>query len=95
MSSVTIQPKTGDNLSRPYPFHIEEDGTVGRQDFWNGTPEKLVGFQNDADVQHVDVPVREFLADPDVAVGKYPVFIDADGSMWNYAAPIESILVNA
>lgn len=94
MKSITIQPKTGDDLTRPYPFHILPDGKVDRQDFWKGTPVALIGFQNASDVQHVDVTVTEFLADPDVAVGKYPVFADADESWWNYADPITEIHVN-
>lgn len=84
------------DLSRPvpYPFHIEaETGNVGRQDFWKGDPLRLMGFQNDADVQRVNVLYREFAADPQIAEGKFAIFMRADGSMYTDMLPIDSVTV--
>ena len=31
--------------SVPYPYHIDSEGNVLRQDFWRGDPSRLIGFQ--------------------------------------------------
>ncbi len=75
----------------PYPFHIDAEGNVLRQDFWRGEPERLVGFQEKADVNHVDLRVQDWLATGDEAPeGWHPVFVDADGTMWSHAFPVMS-----
>jgi hypothetical protein len=73
----------------PYPFHIDAEGNVLRQDFWRGEPSRLLGFQEKRDVQHVDLRVEDWLAtDDDAPEGWYPVFVDADGTLWNHACPV-------
>ena len=85
----------------PYPFYINADGTIDRQDVWKGQPLRLAGFQRDAHVQHVDVLAETWLAElalseaqgtkPNLdVVGMFPVFIDKGGSMWNSTLPIET-----
>ncbi|WP_248582563.1 hypothetical protein [Nocardioides sp. InS609-2] len=75
----------------PYPYHVEADGSIARQDYWRGQPARLAGFQRQADVQHVDVLAETWLADPDLdVVGMFPVFIDEDGSMWNSTTPVSA-----
>lgn len=74
----------------PYPYQIDADGSVLRQDFWRGEPARLLGFQQDADVQQVDLLAEDWLATEDSApAGWHPVFMDADGGMWNHAYPVE------
>jgi hypothetical protein len=73
------------NFSTPYPYTIAPDGTVVGQDFWHGDPYALLGFQVKLEVQTVDLPTEQFLANPQQAVGMYPVFIggvvaDADAN---------------
>ena len=100
MSTRTIQPaQTRDNaaydpkLPLPYPWHIEDDGAVGRQDFWHGDPARLVGFQRD-DVQRVVLTTEDWLAgDADAAVGLKPVFVDSNGDMWNDDRPVQTVTV--
>lgn len=75
----------------PYPFHITDTGQVERQDFWGGAPKSIVGFQNDPDVQRIDLWWADVVLDPQSAVGKYAVFSDADGTMWTNMVPIESV----
>lgn len=78
----------------PYPYHVAAEGRVGRQDFWRGEPVKLLGFQNSREHQNVDVLFDEFWTNPDVAVGKWPVFLDADGGIWNHACPVTDVTVH-
>lgn len=68
----------------PYPFHCGEDGTVQRQDFWRGDPIKVIGFQNDRDIQQVDLWWSDFVNTPEAAVGKYIVAVDDRGGMSTY-----------
>lgn len=91
---ITIQPAVGEDLSSPYPYHIEPDGMVGRQDVWKGDPTSLVGFQNDPDVQTVDLLFEDFWTDAQQAVGKFPVFTTKNGDMAVYRTAIESVAVS-
>lgn len=81
-------------LPLPYPFHIEDDGSVARQDFWRGDPAKLVGFQR-GNVQRVVLTVEDWIAgDADAAVGLKPVFVDSDGDLWNDDRPVQTVTVS-
>lgn len=78
----------------PYPFHVRaEDGRVERQDFWQGDPYSVIGFQNRVDVQHVDLWWAEAAADPNKIVGKFPVMTERDGGPYTYTVAIESVSV--
>lgn len=52
----------------------------------------LVGFQLDADVQHVEVLADDWREDPAAAVGMFPVFVE-NGSMFNLAVPVTRVHV--
>lgn len=90
---ITIQPQHRDDGVLPYPFHIEEDGSVGRQDVWHGNPERLVGFQKSAKRQDVDLPLSAFLADPQKAKGMFPVMEDSKGRWATHMGAIETVEV--
>lgn len=78
--SITLQPEERSNGVLPYPYFIDEQGFVGRQDFWKGEPYRLIAFNSEC-VQGVGkrmVRFDEFLADPQLAVGMYPVFEHKD-----------------
>jgi hypothetical protein len=79
----------------PYPYHVGPEGVIGRQDFWKGEPARLIGFQSSADVQRCDVYFTEFWENPEVAVGKFPIFSDAGGGFWNHRHPVTSVTVHA
>jgi hypothetical protein len=80
---LTIQPaETGGIL--PYPYHVDQDGNVGRQDFWKGAPLRLIGFVDRAGAGEIDLTLEAFLDDPDEAVDAYPVFEHADGDWHTY-----------
>lgn len=76
----------------PVPYHIDPEGFVTHQDYWQGTPLQLAGFTASADVQVVTLDADDWLAgDHQSAVGQYPVFIDADGGMWNTTSAINRV----
>lgn len=99
---VSIQPaQTTDGdapydpmLASPYPYHIEPDGKVARQDFWRGSPAQLLGFQRGSENTLV-LTVKEFEADPEKCIGLCPVFIDEgdplDPQMWAGLHPITKV----
>lgn len=95
MATITIQPATLPDLTRPYPWHIDTaTGDVGRQEFWKGDPYRLMGFQKASDsVQRVTVFLEDFTATPDKAIDMQPVFIRADGSMYSSSHTIETVTV--
>lgn len=97
MKIITIQPaNTTDGTYDvhqpvPYPFHIEvATGEVLRQEFWRGEPASIIGFQNDVDVQTVDLLWRDAVKEPQKMVGLFPVFSRDNGSMFNLTTPITS-----
>lgn len=79
-------------ISVPYPFHIEPDGSVARQDFWRGDPQMLLGFQETADRQRVVLLTAAWLAgDLQKAVGMWPVFSTSNGGMWAHRHPVQRV----
>lgn len=105
--TITIQPeaftdnvwvgKTGEIVEGkklPYPFHIAEDGKVLRQEFWNGDPSGIVGFQRDVEVQKVDLWWADAAKNPEQAVGMFPVFTQTGGTLYTYTVAIESVSVH-
>jgi hypothetical protein len=93
-ASVSIQPEQNGGVL-PYPYHVDHDGNVGRQDYWKGNPAQLAGFLSDLDVHEVDLLHADFWLAPQAAVGMYPVFIRADGSMFNLTSPVASVTPRA
>lgn len=78
---TTIQPGMTADFSLPYPFHVFEDGSVDRQDFWRGKVARVIGFQADIDVMTVDLFWFDAVKDPQRAVGMYVVTSD-DKNKW-------------
>ena len=78
---------------RPYPFYVDRDGFVGRQDFWQGNPFKLAGFQDRLDIQTIDLSWRDFRKDPQRAVGKYAVLVDREGKFATNVAAVMTVEV--
>lgn len=100
MTLITIQPgntTTGEydvHKPLPYPYHVDAaTGDVDRQDFFKGTPAAVIGFQDDADVQVVDLLWKDAAADPDRIVGKFPVLVDSNGNIYSLTVPITSTYV--
>jgi len=88
---LTIQPKEQPDLTLPMPYHVLLDGTIGRQDAWQGDPAALLGFQHDPTVQHVDLLREAFVRTPQRAVGMYPVFVRDNGEIYVLTIPVESV----
>lgn len=73
----------------PYPWHINRDCSVARQDFWKGQPDRLAGFQTSRDKQVINVLAQDWVDSDNIDVtGMFPVFINSDGSMWNSSYPV-------
>lgn len=75
--------------SLPFPYHIDTAGNVLRQDFWQGEPLRLVGFQRTKE-QRVDLLEADWDGSDQQVAGMYPVFEDADGAFWNHKFPVVS-----
>ncbi len=92
-------PDGGVTTQRPYPFHITEDGAINlgpNGAFWNRQGVvRAVGMQRNLDVQTIDVPWADVVADPQVAVGKYLVTADANGRFGSHQIAIGKATVNA
>lgn len=91
--SIRIQPREREDGTLPYPFFINADGNVGRQDFWKGRPLKLVGFNGkpNTGVDSKTIDLKLFLEKPKRAIGLYPIFEHKDGEWFTYKDPIQSI----
>lgn len=79
---------------QPYPYFVEEDGSVQYQDFWQGTVKRVVGFQRDLSVRTIDLlwsaAVR---SDLECLIGLYLVTEDADGQWSTHNTAVESVTV--
>ncbi len=90
---IKIQPRELSNGTLPYPFFVDEDGMVGRQDFWKGNPKKFIGFSEEpkaGDIKYARVQYFNMKVTPEVS-GMYPVFERDDGSWYTGTNPIESV----
>ena len=96
-----IQPEERSGGFLPYPWYVDSQAfEVGRQDFWEGSAERLVGFASSEDPCRVVVRPEAFAGDPGSCVGLCPVFAVAcdededgafDGERWTtwVNSPIE------
>lgn len=74
----------------PYPYWIDpETGDVQRQEFWKGSPSKLIGFVAAPSLFDMALSLDDFSADPAKAVGLFPVFEHANGEWYTHAAPCD------
>jgi len=74
--SLHYESPADDPLKVPYPHHLDEQGNVGRQDFWRGDPLKVIGFSRTKRVGTVSI----YGFNPEHTeelVGRYPVFMDS------------------
>ena len=96
---VTLQPsdivdhitEDGTELTRkPYPFHVDINGLVQRQDFWRGDPYRVVGFVVDPSSHDVHLRWDEIFDRPERAVGMYVVTADAEETWSTHVVAIAS-----
>jgi hypothetical protein len=76
---------------QPYPFFVDEDGLVGRQDFWRGEPRRIVGVAADSAIHELTLRWNRVWADPQRAVGMYLVAEGSTGNWFTVDSAIESI----
>lgn len=96
IKSITIQPASPkeDPFKMPYPYHITRTGLVGRQDFWHGSPYRLIGFSKKPKAGEVELMLAEFWEEPQQAVGMYPVFADQENNWSTYTTKTVSVHQN-
>lgn len=105
MRIITLQPSPvvdhitddGTELTQlPYPYHVEPDGHVQGQDFWQGSPKWIIGFTGDPGRQAVDMWWDDYIkGDPQRAVGMYLVSRDLIGGVWGHQVAIYQVIVTA
>jgi hypothetical protein len=79
---------------QPYPYFVEEDGSVQRQDFWQGSVARVIGFQRDLAVQTIDLLwAAAVKSDPECLTGLYLVTEDSDGRWSTHNTAVESVTV--
>jgi len=77
----------------PYPVGVHMDGSVTNQEFWQGDPYRVIGFQRDLARHEIDVWWSEVSRDPQKAVGLYLVTGDSKGGMGVHQTAISSVEV--
>ena len=88
---TTFQRAVHPDHFKPYPLHVNSDGTVCQQDFWRGYPSRLLGFQKDLAVPRIDLTWADASASaafPDQTIGMYMVAIDSDDTIGVYPTAI-------
>lgn len=75
----------------PRPFFVDPDGHVGLQDFWQGDPARVIGFQKDLAVQQIDLWWRDAVQDPQRALGMYLVTADSKGHFGAHLTAVDGI----
>jgi hypothetical protein len=93
-SSYVDQIKDGHEMTKlPYSYYVHEDGSVGRQDHWQGDPAQVIGFAEDLAVQEVNLLWEDVVEDPQGAVGMYLVTADSKGNFATHPTAISSVEV--
>lgn len=90
-----ITPDGSELMKLPYPFHVDTDGSIGRQDFWNGYPLRVLGFVADPNRMQIDLYWEEIVKNPQRAVGMYVVTEDADRVFSTHVVAIASVREDA
>lgn len=88
---IEIQPKELKDKTLPYPYFIDKNALVGRQDFWRGKPYRLLGFSCKARTGEMDIMFKDFWKNPKLALEKYPVFSDNKDNWTTLMNKIQSI----
>jgi len=74
MKKIIIQPRNTPEGVKPHPYLIHEDGKVGEQKHWKGSPFELVGFAEKPVPGEMKINLGDFFFHPAQAIRLYPVF---------------------
>ena len=91
MKTIKIQLEKTPNGEIPFPYFIHEDGKVGVQKHWDGTPFELIGFAHKPEVGEMDINSGDFWFHPEQAVGMYPVFSTKKGKLYTQKDKVQVI----
>jgi hypothetical protein len=93
-ASFTDQIRDGQELTKqPYPFFVDRDGWIGRQDFWQGKFRRVIGVVNDSASMRIDAYWPEVRDQPHLWVRSYLVLEGSGGRWFTFDHAIESITV--
>jgi hypothetical protein len=70
---------------------MDKLGKVQRQDFWHGNPYKLLGFSKKPKAGKMELSFEQFWAEPEKAIGMFPVFSDAKDNWTTQCVEVESV----
>jgi len=77
---------------KPWPVVARPDGSVvGADEQWCGKVTKVIGFQQYARRQRIDLHWDDFLLDPQQAVRMYLVTSDKDGAWGSHDTAVEAV----
>lgn len=82
-----------EQTSLPYPFFVNEDGSIRNQEFWRGSVARVVGFQNDLNVQVIDLWWSQAARNPQAMVNMYLVTADDKNNLASHRTAIMSVEV--
>ena len=88
---VKIQPAERSDMTLPYPYFIDSDGYVGKQEFWQGHPYKLIGFSKTPTAGTMELTFSEFWKDPKQAIKMFPVMSNTEDDWFTVLEHIESV----
>jgi hypothetical protein len=75
----------------PYPFFVDNKGSVEFQDTWQGRVTRVAGFQRDLAVQQIDLRWADAQKDPQKAVGMYLVTSDSKGDLAVHDTAVDTL----
>jgi hypothetical protein len=99
MQTITLQPSArtdqitddGQELQQlPYPFHVDVQGLIQRQDFWQGKVFRVIGFTDRPEPGPLTLYWPTVWERPELAVGKYVVTSDERGQWSSHISAIQS-----
>lgn len=99
VTTYTLQPADvpdgTTSTRRPYPFHVDPNGFVQRQDFWRGRVYRVIGFVSDPSRMDVDIHWDDAVeGDITRVVGMYVITTDTDSNWSTQVAAIAEVMVN-
>jgi hypothetical protein len=89
-----IDPDGHERTQLPYPFHVAETGEVQRQDFWQGSVFRIIGFTDRPEPGTITIPWPAAVRDPQSAVGHYIVSSDDKGNWATHVVAVDTVTVH-
>lgn len=89
---IKLQPEDIGKGVVSYHYSVREDGKVGEQAIWQGSPSVLIGFSKKPVTGKIEIMMKEFWRDPQQVVGMYPVFKDLNEKWYVEKIAIKEVI---